>query len=445
MKTTTPIIISISALFVSALLLFSQVRSSFAEMTPDYEIAVSKGNAKIDSKKYDEATAIFRELLRSYPDDPGAMLMLGIALSRKGELKEAEAALLDVAGRQYDLPRTHYELGVIYYKLGDYSKSKEYFKSAEQKSSDLLLDSSASGFMGSIEQRQQTKRYSLQATVGLQYDSNVSLRPSEDDPVINVSASKGADSSMVVFLRGSMLLTDAPIRTEAFYSIYQSLHTHAADFNIHNHELGLKAEFSPAQDIAFEARYLLNYTLLGGDRYSAVHTVSPAVRLSFINRMPLRLIYNYERKSFFDHELVENNNDRSGNYHAIGFEQKISATNNLFFTLAYYYDDNNTHDEVFSYTGNKIAASVDYNYQSKWSVGANFEYHNKNYGTLILVSPPLVQNREDITRTFNFYFVRPITPVLSVSLNQSFIINSSSVSFYSYDRAITGIFLTARF
>ena len=443
MKTTT--LTPISLFFSVVLLLFSASVAS-AAVSPEHEVAISKGNARIDDRAYDEAIAIFRDILKSSPDDQKARLMLGIALNRKGDLKEAEAVLKEVANRQYELSRTYYELGVLCYNKGDYSASREYFRRAEQSSKDLTINSSTAGFVSDMDRREHTKKYTLQATVGLQYDSNVTLSPSRDSALFDSKDNEGADIRMVIFLKGAAILTNAPVRTEAAYSFYQGLNSQISAFNVQNHEVELKAEFSPLRHMAFEAKYLLDYTILGGDGYSLVHTVSPAVRLIVIrDNMPTRLVYTYAKKNFYSVSTIDNNIHRSGDYHSFGIEQKFAATNDLIFTLGYLYDSNNTEEEVSSYNGNKFTAAVEYNHQSKWLTGAKFEYHNKNYGNYQQQPWMTPEPRSDIQRTFNIFWTRPISPVFSVSIDQTFIVNDSTLSSSSYERSVTGIFLTARF
>lgn len=449
---------STRALCLAVFFLFI-VTAAYADFTPDYEVLMSRGISKIDSGEYDEAISVFREMLRANPDDTSAMLMLGIALNRKGSLTEAESTLKDVANRQYDLSRTYYELGVVYYKQGNYSASREYFKRAEQKSPEHSLTRSIAGFNSEIERRDNTKRFNLQATVGLQYDSNVTLRSSEDSPFVTNNsdlfgkhADEQADARAVLFLRGTVLITDAPVRTTASYSFYQSLHTHLSSYNVQNHEVELKASYSPTNRVTLELLNFLDYTFLGSEDYSKTLTFRPSVRLMLMDNMPTTLVYGYEKKNFFRIDLADNNADRSGYNTMFGIEQKITVTNNFFVTLSYYYDNNSAREEFASYVGNKYAMAAYYDYRNIWAMGARFEYYDKNYeASNITISDsfgnPAIWhiNRKDIMRTFNLFFVRPITPLLSVSFDQTFIVNSSTSASFAYDRSITGIFLTARF
>ncbi len=446
--------------FCLTILVIVMASVSYADLAPDYEVNMSRGIARIDNRDYDDAVTIFREILKATPNDANAMLMLGIALNRKGALRDAESALRDVANRQYDLARTNYELGVVYYKQGKYSASREYLKKAEQNMPDPSLAGSIAGFNADIDRREHTKRFNLQATAGLQYDSNVTLRGSGEDSFVSLNSSlfdkesrKRSDSRAVLFLKGSALITDAPVRTEASYSFYQSLHTSLSSYNVQNHGLELKASYSPIDRVMLEARYMLDYTFLGSNDFSNIQTLRPSIRLMLIDNMPTTLVFAYAKKNFFSSDQLEDNADRGGFNVSAGVEQKIPVTHNFFLTLSYFYDNNNTRDGLSSYVGNKYAVAAHYDHHNLWAFGARFEYFNKNY-------PKFTTdfwgwdghnwgywrvNKSEISRTFEAYFVRPINQTLSVTANQTFVINRSKLISSSYDRSITGIFLTARF
>ncbi|MDP2158694.1 MAG: tetratricopeptide repeat protein, partial [Nitrospirota bacterium] len=357
--------------FCLTILVVVMASVSYADLAPDYEVNMSRGIARIDSREYDVAVTIFRDVLKTNPEDTRAKLMLGIALNRKGALRDAESTLRDVANRQHDLARTNYELGVVYYKQGKYSAAKEHFKKAEQNMPDPSLAGSIAGFNADIDRREHTKRFNLQATVGLQYDSNVTLRGSGEDSFVSLNSwlfdkesRERSDSRAVLFLKGSALITDASVRTEASYSFYQSLHTSLSSYNVQNHGLELKASYSPMDRVMLEARYMLDYTFLGSNDFSNIQTLRPSIRLMLIDNMPTTLVFAYAKKNFFSNDQLEDNADRSGFNVSAGVEQKIPVTHNFFLTLSYFYDNNNTRDGLASYVGNKYALAAHYDHHN---------------------------------------------------------------------------------
>jgi tetratricopeptide (TPR) repeat protein len=76
----------------------------------------------------DEAWLSFAEALKLSPRSHAALTGEGIVLSRKGKLKDAEQTLKAALAQNPDPVRTHYELGVVYEKLGDLEKALQEYK-----------------------------------------------------------------------------------------------------------------------------------------------------------------------------------------------------------------------------------------------------------------------------------------------------------------------------
>ncbi|NTW99587.1 MAG: tetratricopeptide repeat protein [Geobacteraceae bacterium] len=76
----------------------------------------------------DEARLLFAEALKLSPRSHAALTGEGIVLSRKGNLREAEQTLKAALVQNPDPVRTHYELGVVYEKLGEFDKALHEYK-----------------------------------------------------------------------------------------------------------------------------------------------------------------------------------------------------------------------------------------------------------------------------------------------------------------------------
>jgi tetratricopeptide (TPR) repeat protein len=66
-----------------------------------------------------KAEALVRDILRENPDDPDALLLLAIALRKKGAANSARALLETLVQRQSHVAPVHYELGLILAAAGD--------------------------------------------------------------------------------------------------------------------------------------------------------------------------------------------------------------------------------------------------------------------------------------------------------------------------------------
>lgn len=86
-------------------------------------------------RKYEEAIAIFHDLLEKYPDNPGAQFSLGRCYSFMGECDKALEIynkVLDNKKGQSLLPRgsIYYQIGEVYFKKNDFEKAKGYYLQA---------------------------------------------------------------------------------------------------------------------------------------------------------------------------------------------------------------------------------------------------------------------------------------------------------------------------
>lgn len=83
----------------------------------------------------DNAAALrsFEEALRLNPRAVAAKTGKGAVLARQGKLEEAERLLKDALALNPDPSRTHYELGLIYQKRGDYERAVTEFKRGIEK------------------------------------------------------------------------------------------------------------------------------------------------------------------------------------------------------------------------------------------------------------------------------------------------------------------------
>jgi tetratricopeptide (TPR) repeat protein len=88
----------------------------------------TKGRQLFESKKYSEAAALWREVLRQQPGNPGAYYFAGAGRYELGELDKAEFNLK----RAFDYPElgynAHYYLSLIYKKQGKKSAEIEQLK-----------------------------------------------------------------------------------------------------------------------------------------------------------------------------------------------------------------------------------------------------------------------------------------------------------------------------
>lgn len=427
----------IRKILIIPVLLISLVLPSYGEVSPAYELSIAKGTEKFNTGNYDEAGTHFEEALKAVPGDIKASLFLGSVRSKQERYNEAEVLLKRVLGSGKELPRAHYELGLIAYKKHEYKEAKEHLKKASELSTDIELNRAIDSLLLAIEFERPEKKFSLIVMIGSQYDSNVIYIPDN----VAIEREDKEDIRGVLYGKASWRPIDSRVKTIFGYSFYQSLHSNLTDYDLQIHELTAFAGLDITNKLSFQGKYSFEYTFLGGDRYSKIHLASPSILVKWNKGLATMLFYEYRSKAFWDTEVSYDSENREADNNLFGIEQKVSLGRNAGFKMLYSFEKNSARADYWSYDGNRVEGSFYYNYL-KWHLDLKGEYYDKKYGGPY---PVLLVERHDKAQTYSASIGRSFTQNISIKLSQSFTMNSSNLELYDYDRSITGLFLVAMF
>ncbi len=396
-----------------------------------YETAMTLGNFQLETGEYANAIANFKHALAIKPADKAALVSLGIAYSRSGNMTSARDALQQALVVDPADARTKYELGIVLFKLGDRDGAKGQFVAVSSGPAEETLKASALEYLDMIASGAgpEKKRLSLNVAAGVQHDSNVILDP--DNPV--VPGLKKADWRFIATLGGAYQFIDKEKTTaDAGYLFYQGLNDTLTDFNVQQHTLTLSGRYKATEKSRLGLRYEYLYSLVGGDKYSGVHQVKPSADFSFTKATVTEFFYSYENKKFYDSNLFPTNTDRNGNNNAAGLTHTIVLSKQSAVTAGYAYDRDSTDTDFWDYTGNKGFLR----FQSKafgTGISLSASYYDKKYGG---VPPGFTEKRHDSTREYSAALDRHITSSFSLNLSDLYVQNRSNLSLYEYRRNI---------
>lgn len=94
---------------------------------------IKLGYLQLKKNDYSAALGLFEQALSLRPNSPAAKTGKGIAVAGKGDFKRAEVILRDALVLNPNPVRTHYELGVVYQKLGDSIKAIAEYKAGMKR------------------------------------------------------------------------------------------------------------------------------------------------------------------------------------------------------------------------------------------------------------------------------------------------------------------------
>lgn len=404
-----------------------------------YDQYISKGMSGLNSKDYDAAEEAFRAALKEKPDDYKATLYLGIVLNRKG-LKESESLLKKALLMNPSDPNTNLQLGLYYLNRSVYPEATDYFENTIELAPGSEYSSEARRYLSSIGTRK-TKPWLLDAALGMQYDSNVVLGP--DNKPLPEGISRKSDWRGVGFLKAQLdIASGQNFRITPSYTIYQSLHTKLSDFNITDQVAGIDALYALSDTIALKGTYTYEYVFVGGHPYDFAHTLTPAVVITEGKGFSTTVHYSWSKFHFMNGGLFPDNSDRTGFNNLVGIAQQVPLGNFVEFRAGYIYDKDSTRKDFWAYRGNRGFGSLAIKLPESVSADLYGEYYDKNYQG---IDPASGSARHDKVQTYSISLSKRLSQHFSVVLGELYVRNQSNIDVFDYKRAITSIFLTARF
>ena len=404
-----------------------------------YETAMTLGNFQLETAEYAKAIANFKNALVIKPRDKTALVSLGIAYSRNGDMPNARDTLQQALVVDPADARAKYELGIVLFKLGDREGAKGQFAAVSSGPSEETLKASAREYLDMIASGAgpEKKRFSLNVLAGVQHDSNVILDP--DNPV--APGLRKADWRFITTLDGAYKFIDKKKTTaDVGYSFYQGLNNTLTDFNVQQHTLTLSGRYSAAEKSRFDLKYEFLYSLVGGDKYSAVHQIKPSADFSFTKGTVTQFYYSYENKKFYDSGLFPTNTERNGNNNAVGLTHTIVLNRQTAVTAGYAYDRDSTDKDFWDYSGNKGYVS----FQSRLfdtGIALSTSYYDKKYGGMLA---GFTEKRHDTTHEYSVTLDWRIVKQVSLALSDLYVRNNSNLALYEYQRNIVSLMAVMR-
>ena len=409
-----------------------------------YEQHVAKGILSMDSKDYHGAIEEFRAAIRENPNNPTALLYLGIAQSRSGD-REAEATLKRALTMNPSDPRTNLELGIYYYANSVYGEAKDYFDSTIRLAPGTEFSASAEGYLKLIREGDIAKRWSLNFSVGGQYDSNVVLNPTGNP--LPQGISQKSDWSAVFSLNGRYyLVKEEKAEVSAGFNLYQNLHATLSDFNVTQPVVDMTMAYNILPWLQLRGVASYEFVWVGGidnsDRYGEDYMLSPSLVINEGKGFSTVIEYRYRNYHFYNSELFFDNSQRSGPDNYIGVTQNLQITPSIQGRMMYSYDVDATQETFGQDRGNRGALGFSFIFPYKIFMDLYGEYYVQDYRGK---NPETEENRKDKIFTGSIQATKVLSDIFSVTVGQLYTKDDSNIPAFAYNRAITSLFFTARF
>ncbi|HVN87277.1 MAG TPA: tetratricopeptide repeat protein [Candidatus Binatia bacterium] len=212
---------------------------------PDLDqAALELGVALVQTERYQEAMPFLQQAQRNEEVAAQASLFLGIAQLRLARNDEARGNFERAAADPQQRLAARYYLGIVEFQAGNWSKAVEQFNVVVDQEPNSAMGREAGVFLTRIRQgRGGLRPYQVYGSVGMQYDSNVSLTPSNASPFIK---QVGQSDGRITLATGG---TYVPLRNDwaqltLGYDFYQSLHFHLTEFNLQDNGPSVQLGFN---------------------------------------------------------------------------------------------------------------------------------------------------------------------------------------------------------
>ena len=428
------------------------------------------GIAYFDAGQYPAAKVWLQRAYEQGDDRFTAAFFLGLTLYRLGEDASA-LTYLNQANADPDLrPAAHYYAGLAQLHQGNEVAARSELAETAREQPLSEIGKLAQRYAGGGDIRQppvplptaRRKPWSLSASLGFQYDTNVVLAPSDSGLKTAQGITGEDDGRFVIGAGGAYTLLDTDYGTvRGAYDFSQSVHFRWTEFDLQGHRLRLDAASKPGV-VSYGLSgvydfYALDYQsffqeLLGTPWVSVAEGDSAATQLYYTARGRdfLRKPFDPARDAI-DHAVGVRQ------YLDLGSPERVLSVGYQFdaeATLAHAPDDQQVSCTSTSQTGGCGARDFDYK-AHQLDIGINFPIFSLAQGQAgylfrledyqFLNSRANFQfRRHDQEHQFVVDARREITPHVSATLGFIGILNNSNIPAFDYDRFIisAGVLVT---
>lgn len=256
------------------------------------------GRALIELGRYDEAISLLEAAMPGVLKPQECRLLMGLAYLRSDRHQDADQYFAIAADNDPSLAAsaTFYR-GVSRYRQGDHSGAAAYFQTVVDMAPNTNAAQESSQYLARLGSRDE-QRLRLHARTGIEYDSNLTLAPSDAGTRIGLGVSENDDFRSVIEAGADYLVrAHGNTRLTASYNLFQSLHFQFDENNIQSHRVGTHLvtetdKFSYGTSLSYE------YLLADSDSFSGELKLRPWVSVPQGERGVAEFYYQYSLEDY---------------------------------------------------------------------------------------------------------------------------------------------------
>jgi tetratricopeptide (TPR) repeat protein len=404
------------------------------ELKPDfYEAALQLGVARLQQGDATDAVRWLERARQSPALDADASLLIGIARLHLNQT-EAAAAALERARQKEELRVTaDYYSGVASFRRWQWDDAEQRFAAAQTAGPDTTVARQAGGFL------RQLRPYHLYAGIGLDYDTNVVLAPSNNSVKADVGVTNQSDGRVSLAAGGTLVpWRNDRVRLVLGYDFFQSFQFQLTQYDLQAHRPGAQVLFDagPFQG-GVSGRY--GYYLLRTDSFLQDGAAAAWLSIPESDVGRTELYYAMLVQDFYLSPFrgVRNSINNGG-----GFRQYFylpRPERHLFFGYRYESQDAlETQGDAFAFDANQFEAGVGWDLTPTLDGTLRYGFRHENYA-------PASNGRIDNTNHVAFALRQALGDWFWLSFAYLGTFNDSNQTVFTYDRNIVSIGFEGRY
>jgi len=426
----------LAAVTLCAAMLLCAGASWAAEGSQRCEMLYSKGLARLHAGDYAGARQLFDAAVQADPADAHALYYRATVRGRVGDYAGAADDLRGALERDPSLDQAALDLGYVLLKLGRYDEATERLEEARSRprvsaQAEILLRSNETMRQAGA---QAGRRYQLMARLGLEYDSNVALAPSDDPLRIGLLGGKNeADGRMVADAAAVYTVyRSQDLSFSLRYNLATSVHFDLEDFNMQTHRLSGDLIAGTGM-LRYGVTGSYAYSINDGDNFLLEANAIPWLRVLERDFGHTDFYYRLWTRDVLD-DTLSPLSDAINN--SVGVRQFVYLGRTDRYLLAgYRYDhDDPQHSagSAFQYDGHQLEAGLGWALAPDLRGEAIYAFKAENY-------PDSSAGREDHEHTLWLRAEKGITDWAVLVAQYALRINDSNEKAFEYDRHIVSL------
>lgn len=418
------------------------------------EIAFSRGLLHYSGKNTVKAERDFSAALQNDPRHAEAAYFLGrISFDRADYTKASSFFRKSIASRS-DQAEPYFYLGLSQYRLKKSAEALVAFRRAEEiaeagqikdlsKSYRRSLEGGSAPIEKAVSPSAQTQRnFFLYGSVGIFYDSNVSLLP--DGLTLTTAPSDRNDAQINARLGGGYHLlhkSNHTLTAEASYA--QTFYPSLTDFDYGTAHVEARWQLRQKR-FSFLLPAYYEFSLLKTTKYLHNINIAPSVSVSLNPHVLLQLSQKLRYDFFFQGTLTNGEQNRD----ALNLQTEPAV---YFFwnsqkgvaRIAYTFETNRSRGDDWQYDGHTLSAFVSHPivWDIRGTACASYTFQ-KNFDH---VDSVIGEQRKDTFQNYSGTISKDFLKNFTTSLQYSYQRNNSNIDFFQYDRHLAGVSFAYRY